>query len=155
LEEAEEFKAVFSVRASNSEKFKVVVSCGTGHRVVVDEPSELGGGGSGPNPIELFLASLASCFAITLRIHSTREGVPIDRVEVEGRAELDLRSVLGIEGFEPGLELVELKARIFSSAKCSDVDRVVDKTLRTWVVGSTVAKSGVLRVVVEKIGCST
>jgi putative redox protein len=34
-----------------------------GHRIVVDQPVEDGGGDSGPTPTELFVASLASCVA--------------------------------------------------------------------------------------------
>ncbi len=150
----EEVVAMFFASAVNEEGFRVVVRTGEGHRVVVDEPKDMGGGGEGPNPIELLLASLASCFAITSRIHAARMGINVDRVEVEARAELDLRSVLGIEGVEPGLKSIVLKARVFSKARCVDLDNLVSKVLRTWVVGATVAKSGVLRVEVEKIGCT-
>ena len=34
-----------------------------GHRIVVDQPVEDGGGDAGPTPTELFVASLASCIA--------------------------------------------------------------------------------------------
>ena len=34
-----------------------------GHRIVVDQPVEDGGGDAGPTPTELFVASLASCVA--------------------------------------------------------------------------------------------
>ena len=147
----EEVKAVFLAEGINEKGFRVDIRTGEGFRLVVDEPKEFGGSGEGPNPIELFLASLASCFAITARIHANRVGVSIDRVEVKVRGVLDLRSAVGIEGFEPGLESIELSAKIVSSANCSELEKIVDKTLRTWVVGSTVAKSGKLKVFVDKV----
>lgn len=145
--------ARFYVRAVNREGFKVINRCGEGHEVVADEPVELGGSGQGPNPIELFLASLASCFAITTRIFSRKLGVDVESVEVEAVAELDLRSVAMSSDVEPGLSKVVLKARVSSRSRCEDLDRLVDTVLRKWVVGSTVARAGVLRVEIEKV-CS-
>jgi len=135
----------------NREGFRVVNRCGEGHQIVADEPKELGGSGQGPNPIELFLASLASCFAITTRIFASKMGIEVGLIEVDAYAELDLRSMAIESDVEPGLRSVILKARISSSAKCSDLDKLVEAVLRRWVVGATVAKSGVLRVEVEKM----
>jgi len=146
-----EEKAVFIVEGANREDFRVEIRTGEGRLIVVDEPKDLGGGGAGPNPIELFLASIASCFAITARIHASRTGVEIERIEVSARGIVDLRSVLGVEGFEPGLELIELRARIVSRSRCSELDKVIEKTVRTWVVGYTVSKSGKLRVFVDRV----
>ncbi len=147
----EEVKAVFVVEGVNEKGFRVDMKTGEGFRLIADEPRELGGGGEGPNPIELFLASIASCFAITARIHAGKMGVSIERISVSARGVLDLRAVSEIDGVEPGLESVELRAEIVSKSPCSELEKVVEKTLRTWVVGSMVAKSGRLRVSVDKI----
>jgi len=60
-----------------------VVSTGTNylHRVrvgpfdmVTDEPQSLGGQGQGPAPYDYYLASLAACTAITLRMYAEKKG---------------------------------------------------------------------------------
>jgi putative redox protein len=42
------------------------VVIGGRHRLITDQPEELGGEGSGPSPHELFPAALAACVAVTL-----------------------------------------------------------------------------------------
>lgn len=52
-----------------------------------DEPLKLGGQGAGPAPFDYYLASLAACTAITLRMYAQRKGWELG----EFRAELDLQ----------------------------------------------------------------
>ncbi|WP_199098802.1 OsmC family protein [Dyella sp. ASV21] len=51
-----------------------------------DEPVKLGGQGAGPAPFDYYLASLAACTAITLRMYAQRKGWDLG----EFRAELEL-----------------------------------------------------------------
>ncbi len=132
--------------------FVVEIKTSTGHRLIVDEPEEYGGSNRGPNPIELFLASIASCFAISLLIHAKRRKVSIERIEVSIRGEFDIRGFLAIEGFESGLKDIVMSIEIESSSSCRDVEEVLKKTLRGWVVGSTIARTGILRIE-KKIMC--
>jgi putative redox protein len=53
------------------------------HQLVADEPSDHGGGDSGPSPQELLAASLASCTAITIEMYATRKGWNIGDVQVD------------------------------------------------------------------------
>ena len=52
------------------------------HRLIVDEPASHGGEDTGPNPLELLAASLASCVAITIEMYAGRKGWDIDGLEV-------------------------------------------------------------------------
>jgi putative redox protein len=53
------------------------------HRVIADEPEAQGGGGTGPTPYQLLLASLAACSAITLRMYAQRKGWSLGAVRVD------------------------------------------------------------------------
>ena len=44
------------------------------HLLTADEPHALGGQDAGPAPFDLYLASLASCTAITLRMYAQKKG---------------------------------------------------------------------------------
>ena len=54
-------------------------------RFLADEPVELGGGGAGPAPYELLLASLGACTSMTLRLYATRKGWNLERITVRLR----------------------------------------------------------------------
>ena len=53
-----------------------------GHELTVDEPTEQGGTDTGPEPLELLAASLASCTAVTMELYARRKGWDIGGVEV-------------------------------------------------------------------------
>lgn len=53
-----------------------------GFPLVADEPAEFGGTGSGPQPTELLLASIASCFTLAVAYSARRCDVLLDGLDV-------------------------------------------------------------------------
>ncbi len=60
-----------------------------GFRLLVDEPPEVGGTGSGPMPTDLLLASLASCYALALAWAARKRGVELPDLEVTATGTYD------------------------------------------------------------------
>lgn len=54
-----------------------------GLEFIADEPESLGGKNLGPDPETLFLSSLGTCTAITLRMYANRKEWSIDKIQVE------------------------------------------------------------------------
>lgn len=53
-----------------------------GHRILVDQPPEIGGDDTAPTPVELFVASLATCVAFYAGRYLVRHGFSRDDLRV-------------------------------------------------------------------------
>jgi putative redox protein len=69
------------VRETNAGRFQQEIRVGA-HRLVADEPVEVGGLDSGPGPYDLVLAGLGACTSMTLRLYAERKALPLARVTV-------------------------------------------------------------------------
>ncbi len=72
-----------SVTARRRQGFTHDVEIQGGHRLVIDEPEEAGGGDEGPSPTRTVAAALAACTAITTEMYADRKGWDLGEVEVE------------------------------------------------------------------------
>jgi uncharacterized OsmC-like protein/fermentation-respiration switch protein FrsA (DUF1100 family) len=70
------------VRETGMGKFQQEITVGS-HRLIADEPREVGGLDSGPGPYDLVLAGLGACTAMTLRLSAERKALPLKRVSVQ------------------------------------------------------------------------
>ena len=84
------------------------------HRLVTDEPVEVGGEGIGPAPHELLPAALASCVSTTLVMYARRKGWELGAVRVDVSYDhratprrADITISLGAELSPEQLELLE------------------------------------------------
>jgi len=62
-------------------RFQQEITVGA-HRLLADEPVEVGGLDSGLNPYDLVLAGLGACTAMTVRLYAERKTLPLDQVVV-------------------------------------------------------------------------
>ncbi|HLI66868.1 MAG TPA: OsmC family protein [Caulobacteraceae bacterium] len=72
------------VAETRAGKFQVQVSA-HGSRFFSDEPTDVGGLGSGPSPYELVAAGLGACTCMTVRLYADSKGWPLDRVRASVR----------------------------------------------------------------------
>ena len=107
-------KARFRANTTSAEDGFSTSSSVRGFTVRLDEPAELGGTNTGPNPVEAVLAALGSCQAIVYRAYANALGLRIDRVEVEAKGLVDLRGFLGDPAIPAGFERVTFSTRISS-----------------------------------------
>lgn len=75
------------------------------HAFHADEPKDVGGGDTAPNPIQLVCGALGACTAITVKMYAQRKQWPLEGIEVvvtrdprgkpaDGATELDRRITL-------------------------------------------------------------
>lgn len=70
-----------TVKDAGSGKFTMEIAIGP-HRLVADEPTDLGGDEAGPAPHEFVLAGLGACTAMTLKMYAARKQWPLEHVSV-------------------------------------------------------------------------
>lgn len=75
---------------------EVDVVTGT-HTFKVDEPEILGGTDLAANPVQLILASLGACQAITYQVWAAKLGIALEGVQARVEGDLDLRGFLGLD----------------------------------------------------------
>lgn len=64
-----------SVTTRSSTHVQVEIEAG-GHRIIVDEPRDVGDD-AGPNPYDLLLSALGACSVMTLRMYAQRKHWPL------------------------------------------------------------------------------
>ncbi|PHV12383.1 osmotically inducible protein C [Chitinimonas sp. BJB300] len=75
-----------------------------------DEPAELLGEDTAPNPQELLFAGLNACMIATFVIGAAIRGVKLTSLAIETSGELDLRGFLGIDAaVKPGYDTIRYR----------------------------------------------
>jgi len=73
------------------------------HALTIDEPMGIGGTDAGPNPVEVVLAALGTCQAITYRVWAAVLGIELDEVRFETEGDIDLNGFFGLrDDVRPG-----------------------------------------------------
>lgn len=68
--------------AEGEVRYSQIISAGP-HQLRGDEPVDVGGSDTGPNPYDLLLAALGSCASITVRMYADRKQWPLKSVHIE------------------------------------------------------------------------
>jgi uncharacterized OsmC-like protein len=98
----------------------------------IDEPLELLGQNTAPNPQEMLLSALNACITVGYVAGAAIRGITLARLEIETRGELDLRGFLGIDAsVRPGYETIHYVVRISGNgtpAQFREIHAAVMKT---------------------------
>jgi uncharacterized OsmC-like protein len=102
---------------------------------VVDEPPQLLGDDTAPNPTEALLAALGSCVAVGIQANAVARGWTVNAIEVELEGDINITSVWGTGDLSPkplGLTAVRLKARVdIDGASDTELDTLIEHAA-TW-----------------------
>jgi len=67
------------------------------HDVCADEPTEMLGSNTAPNPQELLLSALAACMTVGYVAGATSQGIVLESLDIQTECSLDLRGVFGLD----------------------------------------------------------
>ncbi|MEM6611381.1 MAG: OsmC family protein [Cyanobacteria bacterium P01_C01_bin.72] len=69
--------------SATSDRYRQNININNKFQLTADEPLDLGGNDAGATPVELVLAGLGSCKAITLKMYAERKDWELERVDVD------------------------------------------------------------------------
>jgi uncharacterized OsmC-like protein len=102
------------------------------HRILADEPCELLGTDSAPNPQELLMAAFNACIMVGYVAGASLKGIHLDSVEIRTRGTLDLRGFLGLsDQVPPGYETVEYDVKIKGDGSAADFEEIHQTVMKT------------------------
>ena len=102
------------------------------HKIVADEPTELLGSDSAPNPQELLMAAFNACITVGYVAGAAVRGIKLDTLEIRTRGQLDLRGFLGLsDHVAPGYEKLEYEVTIKGDGSPRDFEEIHQNVIRT------------------------
>ena len=95
------------------------------HEIRVDEPLSVGGDDSGPQPTEVFLASLASCYALAIAHVARKRSIELADVAVRAVGEYD------------GPKFVKVRVEVTSSHSREELEPLLSRASAVCYVSNT------------------
>jgi putative redox protein len=104
------------------------------HRIVIDEPESAGGGDTGPQPTDVFLASLSSCFTLAVYHVAKKRGIRVNALDVK------------VTGTYEGLAFRDLLVEVHLDADTDQADMLIERAKAVCYVSNTLIKGPTLTV---------
>ncbi len=96
------------------------------HTVSTDEPNEILGSDSGISPAETLITSLAACLTVGYAANAAAMGIDLDELSFEITGNGSLEGFMNIGDARPGLNDLNIKAHIKSSAPAEKLQELHD-----------------------------
>ncbi|MGE5820246.1 MAG: OsmC family protein [Deltaproteobacteria bacterium] len=120
-------------------------------KIAIDEPLELLGENTAPNPQELLMTAFNACITVGYVAGAAVKGITLEKVEIETSGELDLRGFLGIDpNVKPGYESLRYVVRIKGNGTAEQFQEIHQNVIKTspnyFNISQPVRLDGELRV---------
>ena len=98
----------------------------------IDEPNELFGSNTAPNPQETLMAAVNACMMATYVACCAMRGIELEHLEIEMKGQLDLRGFLGLdESVKPGYDELEYIVRIKGNGTAEQFNEIHQWVMQT------------------------
>jgi uncharacterized OsmC-like protein len=102
------------------------------YKIAVDEPDELLGSNTAPNPQELLMTAVNACMIVGYVAGAATRGIELDTLEIETKGELDLRGFLGLGDDVPaGYRALEYDVRIKGNGTAAQFAEIHETVMAT------------------------
>ncbi|MCY4325374.1 MAG: OsmC family protein [Betaproteobacteria bacterium] len=107
---------------------------------IIDEPPQLLGDDTAPNPSEAALAALGTCICVGIHANAGHKGIVLNSLELELEADINITSVWGVGDLSDklaGFSAVRIKANIDADVERSQLDEMLKHVLKWSPVTGT------------------
>ena len=111
--------------------------------IPVDEPHELGGADSAPNPMELILAGLDGCLAVVIRVVAAEYGAEPSSISLSSQGALDVRGFMGTATVQPYFQSVRTRIELAIDLDGEKFEAFKDAVHRRCPAGTLIEAAGV------------
>ena len=102
------------------------------HKIVADEPFELLGEDSAPNPQELLMAAFNACITVGYVAGAAVRGIELESLEIKTRGQLDLRGFLGLSDDVPaGYDRIDYEVVIAGDGTAEQFEEIHRNVVKT------------------------
>ena len=101
-------------------------------KMIVDEPLELLGENTAPNPQEYLMTALNACIMVGYVAGAAVNGITLSKVEIETSGQLDLRGFLGIDpNVKPGYDSIRYLVKIKGNGTAEQFRQIHENVIKT------------------------
>jgi uncharacterized OsmC-like protein len=142
-------KVTFKVDGKWQGNLKVEVKIRNKFTINMDEPTSLGGEDTGPNPVEVVLASLVGCLGIVIAVVAKEKNIPLETVEISTEGDLDPRGFMGDHSVRAGFEEVRAKIKITAPIEKGKLEELFKEVERRCPVSDIIKNPVNLKITME------
>ncbi len=139
----ESAQATMSVRSvtesgTNPTRVRIHTDAGTGFGWDVGAHELAAGEGDLPCSGDIFLASLAACQEITIRMVAAAMGIELKRLDLTVEGDMDFRGTMGVDKETPvGFQAIRVNVELEADAPNDRLERLIQRAERYCVVSAT------------------
>ena len=113
-----------------------------GHHAPVrgDEPAELAGTDTGPNPEQMLLGAVGQCLAVGYAGSAAARGLTIQSLEIEVEGQVNLDAAYGVREGNPGFDRIAVKVHLESDAPPEELEAMHEQVVARAPIPNTVAR---------------
>lgn len=124
--------------------FKTVIKCS--QEFIIDQPKAMGGEGLGPNPMEIFLASLPACICAIGRIISNQKRLNVRAIDVDVEGDIDKDFLLGqTEEGRAGFTEIRAFVKIDADMTIEEKEAFLEEITRRCPIADNIMNASVIK----------
>ncbi|WP_347861956.1 OsmC family protein [Salimicrobium sp. PL1-032A] len=113
------------------------------HSMTVDEPPNMGGEDTGPDPLTMMLSSLAGCENVVATMVAEELEFDLEGIDFDISGTIDPRGLQGVEGVRPYFQTVNIEAKVKTSESKERIEELQRITDQRCPVYTTMEAAGV------------